>query len=55
MEAIRTRRSVGLSAGDVSRETIKELIETATMAPNHKLTQPWRFTVIEGPARERSC
>jgi nitroreductase len=53
MEAIRTRRSVGLSAGDVSRETIKELIETATMAPNHKLTQPWRFTVVKGTARER--
>ena len=53
MEAIRTRRSVGLSTGDVSRETIKELIDTATMAPNHKLTQPWRFTVVKGAARER--
>jgi len=53
MEAIRTRRSVGLSSGDVSRETIAELIETATLAPNHKLTQPWHFTVVKGEARER--
>ncbi|MGA2395246.1 MAG: nitroreductase [Candidatus Lustribacter sp.] len=53
LEAIRTRRSVGLSQGDVSRETISELIETATLAPNHKLTQPWRFTVVKGAARER--
>jgi nitroreductase len=53
LEAIRTRRSVGLSQGDVSRETIAELIETATLAPNHKLTQPWKFTVVKGAARER--
>jgi len=53
MEAIRTRRSVGLSQGDVPRETIAELIDTATLAPNHKLTQPWRFAVVTGSARER--
>jgi nitroreductase len=52
-EAIRTRRTVGKSTGDVSRETITELIEAATWAPNHKLTQPWRFTVITGAAREK--
>jgi nitroreductase len=40
LEAIRTRRTVGKSTGDVSRQTIAELIETATLAPNHKLTQP---------------
>lgn len=52
-EAIRTRRSIGLSQGDVPRETIAELIQTATLAPNHKLTQPWRFAVVTGTARER--
>jgi nitroreductase len=52
-EAIRTRRTVGKSTGDVPRETIRELIEAATWAPNHKLTQPWRFSVLTGPARER--
>jgi nitroreductase len=53
LEAIRTRRTVGKSTGDVPRETITELIEAATWAPNHKLTQPWRFTVVTGAARER--
>jgi nitroreductase len=53
IEAIRTRRTVGKSTGDVPRETIRELIEAATWAPNHKLTQPWRFTVLTGAARER--
>ena len=53
LEAIRTRRTIGKSTGDVPRETIAELIEAATWAPNHKLTQPWRFTVVTGAARER--
>jgi nitroreductase len=53
LEAIRTRRTVGKSEGDVPRETIAELIEAATWAPNHKLTQPWKFTVVAGAARER--
>lgn len=53
LEAIKTRRSVGKSEGDIPRETIAELIEAATWAPNHKLTQPWHFTVVTGAARER--
>jgi nitroreductase len=53
LEAIRTRRTIGKSMGDVPRETIAELIEAATLAPNHKLTQPWRFAVLTGAARER--
>jgi nitroreductase len=51
LEAITTRRTIGTSAGDVPRETIVELIEAATWAPNHKMTQPWRFTVLTGDAR----
>jgi nitroreductase len=53
IDIIRGRRTVGKSTGDVSRETIYELVEAATWAPNHKLTQPWRFTVVDGSARER--
>ena len=53
MDAIRNRRTIGKSAGDVPRETIRELIEAAVWAPNHKLTQPWRFNVLTGAARER--
>jgi nitroreductase len=53
LDVIRARRTIGKSTGDVSRATIYELIEAATWAPNHKLTQPWRFTVVSGSARER--
>ena len=52
LEAIRTRRSVGRLAGTISRETIRGLIAAAVWAPNHRLTEPWRFTVVEGTARE---
>lgn len=37
----------------VSRETIVQLLECAVRAPNHKLTQPWRFTILTGAARDR--
>lgn len=53
LEIIRSRRTVGRAEGDVPRETIRELIEAATWAPNHKLTEPWRFTVLRGDARAR--
>jgi nitroreductase len=52
LEAITTRRTIGKSTGDVPRETIVELIEAAVWAPNHKMTQPWRFSVLSGNARE---
>lgn len=32
----------------VDRETLLELLDTARFAPNHHLTQPWRFRVL-GP------
>jgi nitroreductase len=53
LAAIRSRRSVGKLAGEVPREVVRELIEAATCAPNHHLTEPWRFTVFTGEARER--
>jgi nitroreductase len=37
----------------VSRETIERLLDCAVHAPNHKLTQPWRFAVLTGAARSR--
>jgi nitroreductase len=53
IEALRGRRSIGKLEGDVSDAELRELIELATWAPNHKLTEPWRFTVLRGAARER--
>lgn len=52
-EVIRGRRSVGRLGGSVAREAIVELIDAALHAPNHHLTQPWRFTVVQGEARKR--
>jgi nitroreductase len=37
----------------VSRETIERLLDCAVRAPNHKLTEPWRFTVLTSTARDR--
>ncbi|MGH7659474.1 MAG: nitroreductase family protein [Vulcanimicrobiaceae bacterium] len=52
-DVIRNRRSIGRAIGAVPREEIEELVELASWAPNHRLTQPWRFTVLAGEARER--
>ena len=48
--AIRTRRTHKAYAPEpVDRATLDELFELARWAPNHKLTNPWRFRVL-GPA-----
>ena len=55
-EIIRNRRSVfppQYSEGSVSEEFIKELLENANWAPSHRLTQPWRFKVVRGEAKDR--
>jgi nitroreductase len=48
-DAIRTRRTHKVYGTDpVPRETLEELLELARWAPNHNLTNPWRFRVL-GP------
>jgi nitroreductase len=48
-EAIRTRRTHKVYGRDpVDRDTLDELLELARWAPNHHLTNPWRFRVV-GP------
>src|SRR5690349_10468839 len=48
-EAIRTRRThKAYGPEPVDRATLDELFELARWAPNHKLTNPWRFRVL-GP------
>ena len=50
-----SRRSVGRVLQDPRppRGEIERLLEAANAAPNHFLTQPWRFVVIAGAERER--
>ena len=49
-DAVRTRRTHKVFGSEpVPRETLDELFELARWAPNHHLTEPWRFRVV-GPA-----
>ena len=48
-QAIRTRRThKAYGPEPVDRQTLDELFELARWAPNHHLTNPWRFRVV-GP------
>jgi nitroreductase len=54
IDAIQRRTSVRRFRPDpVPREILARLLECAVRAPNHKLTEPWRFAVLTGPARAR--
>ena len=41
----------------VPRETLERMLATAVWAPNHRLTEPWRFFVLEkgGEARTKAA
>lgn len=50
-EALLTRRSVPkVTAPAPSKEEVEELLAAAVRAPNHHLTEPWRFIVLSGEA-----
>ena len=50
--AIETRHSVGQVKQDpVPREIVEKILESAVHAPNHRLTEPWRFHVFTGKGR----
>lgn len=54
---IRHRRSIKPvdldSSRDVKRALLTTLLEDATWAPTHGLTEPWKFVVHQGAARQR--
>jgi nitroreductase len=53
-KAIRTRRThKAYGARALERDELESLFELATWAPNHHLTNPWRFRVIGARTRER--
>jgi nitroreductase len=53
-EAIRTRRThKAYGAEPVDRRLLEELLELARWAPNHHLTEPWRFRVLGPQALSR--
>lgn len=53
-QAIRTRRTHKVFGSEpVAREVLDELFELARWAPNHHLSNPWRFRVLGERIRER--
>ena len=53
-ESIDARRSIKVFTDrSVTREEIEELLAAACQAPNHRMTQPWRFYVL-GPGSRRA-
>lgn len=53
-DAIRSRRSIRhFTDRPVRRAEIERLLEAAVQAPNHRMTQPWRFYVL-GPEARRA-
>jgi nitroreductase len=52
VEAIRSRQSIGRVRQDpVPEEMVREILESAIHAPNHRITEPWRFHVFVGKGR----
>jgi len=51
-DAISSRRSIKrFTSRAVTREQMETLLAAAVAAPNHRLTQPWRFYVLGPEAR----
>lgn len=54
IDAINARRSIkSFSDRVISREAIQQLLSMAVMAPNHRMTEPWRFYVLGPEARAK--
>jgi nitroreductase len=51
-DAIQNRRSIKrFTDRPVTREDVEAVLAAAALAPNHRLTQPWRFYVLGPEAR----
>jgi nitroreductase len=49
IDTLRNRRSIRVFTDrQPSREEVEAILDAAVLAPNHRLTQPWRFYVL-GP------
>ncbi|UFH31286.1 nitroreductase family protein [Chryseobacterium sp. C-71] len=55
-EIIEQRRSIfpkDYAETEISQEIIEEILHSATLAPNHKRTKPWRFKIFEGEEKAK--
>ncbi|WP_019240820.1 MULTISPECIES: nitroreductase family protein [Bacillus] len=54
VQLIKSRRSIKrFEDREVSTDFIIDLLDTAVWAPNHHVTQPWRFILFNGEGREK--
>ena len=56
LSIIKNRRSIfppQYNQEEITREELNQIFEAANWAPSHKKTEPWRFVVLEGPAKDR--
>lgn len=54
LDAIARRRSIKeFAPRPIGRDELEPLLDAATLAPNHRMTQPWRFYVL-GPTARRA-
>lgn len=54
-DIIKNRRSVfpdQYNDTPISKQTILNLLDAANCAPTHKITEPWRFKVLQGKSQE---
>lgn len=55
-EIIEQRRSIfpkDYTDTEISQEMIEEIVNSATFAPNHKRTKPWRFKIFKGEEKAK--
>ena len=54
LDTIHSRRSIkDFTSRRVERDEIERILEAAAQAPNHRMTEPWRFYVL-GPEARRA-
>jgi nitroreductase len=54
-QAIFQRRSIRRFADrPVDRSVLERILDAAVQAPNHRITRPWRFFVLDGPGDARA-
>ena len=55
-EIIESRRSIfpkDYTGEEIEQEILDEILRSATFAPNHKRTKPWRFKIFKGEEKSR--
>lgn len=53
-ELIKTRRSIKtFKTLPIDHTIVTELLNTAIWAPNHKMTQPWRFIILKDSSKKK--